>query len=133
MLNYVIVSNVSGILFGMMDGFIHANPVAIKLLDVYKPIAKTSVNFVAVIIVDLAYGFILAALFFLIYPGLPGENGLIKGASFALMTWFLRVIMNLASQWIMFNVPIRVLLYLGLAGLGEMLILDLLYGAVLHP
>lgn len=96
MLNYIIVSIVSGILFGMMDGFIHANPIATKLLEVYKPITKTSVNFVAGISIDLAYGFILAALFLLIYPGLPGEAGLVKGASFALMTWFLRVIMNLA-------------------------------------
>jgi hypothetical protein len=112
---------------------INANPLAIKLFEVYKPIAKTSLNFVAGILIDLAYGFILAALFLLVYPGLPGEVGLAKGVSFALMVWFLRVVMNVASQWMMFKVPLKTLLYTLLAGLGEMLILGMLYGIALHP
>jgi hypothetical protein len=129
--SYIIVSIVSGILFGMMDGLINGNPVARKLLEVYQPIAKTPVNFVAGIIINLGYGFILAALFLLVYPSLPGDAGLAKGASFALMVWFLRVAMNVATQWIMFNVPMRVLLYLAFAGLSEMLILGIFYGLAL--
>ena len=133
MTSYILISVISGILFGVLDGLINTNPLAIKLFEVYKPIAKTSLNFVAGILIDLAYGFILAALFLLVYPGLPGEVGLAKGVSFALMVWFLRVVMNVASQWMMFKVPLKTLLYTLLAGLGEMLILGMLYGIALHP
>ena len=133
MTNYIIVSIVSGILFGVLDGLINANPIAIRLFEVYKPIARTSVNFVAGMLIDLAYGFILAALFQLVYPSLPGEVGLVKGVSFALMVWFFRVVMSVASQWMMFKVPSKALLYTLLAGLGEMLMLGLLYGLALQP
>jgi hypothetical protein len=131
--SYIIVSIIGGILFGILDGLINANPIANKLYEVYKPIAKTSVNFVVGMIIDLAYGFILAALLLLVYPSLPGEVGLVKGVCFALMVWFFRVVMSVASQWMMFKVPLKALLYTLLAGLGEMLILGILYGLALHP
>ena len=133
MTSYIIVSVISGILFGILDGLINANPIANKLYEVYKPIAKTSVNFVVGMIIDLAYGFILVALFLLVYSSLPGEVGLVKGVSFALMVWFFRVVMSVASQWMMFKVPLKALLYTLLAGLGEMLILGILYGLALQP
>jgi len=133
MTSYIIVSIISGILFGVLDGLINANPVATRLFEIYKPIAKTSLNFVAGIIIDLAYGFILAALFLLLYPSLPGEAGLVKGVCFALMVWFFRVVMGVASQWMMYKVPAKTLLYSLLAGLGEMLVLGILYGLALHP
>jgi hypothetical protein len=132
-MTYVIVSIVSGVLFGVMDGLINANPFAIKLFEIYKPLARTSVNFVAGIIIDLAYGFILAALFLLFYSSLPGESGFVKGVSFALVIWFMRVAMNVASQWIMFNVPLKALLYILFSGLGEILIIGMLYGFFMHP
>ncbi len=133
MASYIIVSVVSGILFGILDALINANPLATRLFEVYKPIARTSVNFVAGIIIDLAYGFILAALFLLVYASLPGEVGLVKGVSFALLVWFFRVVMSVASQWMMFKVPLNTLLYSLLTGLGEMLILGILYGLALQP
>jgi hypothetical protein len=131
--SYLIVSIISGILFGILDGLINANPIANNLYKVYKAIAKTSANFVAGMIIDLAYGFILAALFLLLYSSLPGEAGLVKGISFAVMVWFFRVVMSVASQWMMYKVPVKALLYTLLTGLAEMLILGILYGMVLHP
>ena len=133
MTSYIIVSIAGGILFGILDALINANPLANKLFEVYKPISKTSVNLAAGIAIDLAYGFILAALFLLIYASLPGEVGLVKGVCFALMVWFFRVVMSVASQWMMFKVPLKALLYTLLAGLGEMLILGILYGLALQP
>ncbi len=38
-----------------------------------------------------------------------------------------------ASQWVMFNVPVTALLYSLVAGLGEMLLLGVLYGLTLKP
>ena len=133
MVRYIIVSIVSGILFGILDGVIHANPLAQRLYEIYKPIARTSINPLAGIVIDLVYGFIMAGVFLLLYKSLPGETGFLKGVSFAFLVWFFRVVMYNASQWVMFNVTIEALLYSLLAGLGEMLILGVLYGLTLKP
>lgn len=133
MFNYVLFSVIGGILFGVMDGLINANPMATRLYEVYKPIAKPSLNFIAGIIIDLAYGFILAGLFLMLYQSLPGASGLVKGLCFGLMTWFLRVAMSVASQWMMYKVPTKTLIYTLFAGLAEMLVLGIFFGLTLHP
>ena len=131
MIPYFLVSILSGILFGIMDGIINANPTAIKLFEVFKPIAKTSVNMIAGILIDIAFGFLLAALFILLSPSLPGELGILKGVSFAVLVWLLRVVMSVASQWMMYKIPARTLLYSLFAGLCEMLVLGIVYGIAL--
>ena len=133
MLRYIIVGIVSGILFGILDGVINANPLAQRLYQVYKPIAKTSINPLAGMAIDLVYGFVMAGVFLLLYKSLPGETGLIKGMSLAFLMWFFRVVMYTASQWVMFNIPIETLLYSLVAGFGEMLIFGVLYGLTLKP
>ncbi len=133
MATYLIVSVISGILFGVLDGLINANPLASSLYEVYKPIAKTSINIPAGMVIDLIYGFVMAGAFLVLYASLPGEIGLIKGISFAVLVWFFRVVMYVASQWMMFNIPTGALLYTLLAGLGEMLVLGILYGLTLRP
>ena len=133
MIEYIIISVISGILFGLLDGVINANPLAQRLYEVYKPIARTSINPLAGILIDLVYGFVMAGVFLLLYESLPGGTGLVKGVSFALLAWFFRVVMYAASQWVMFNVPVEALLYSLVTGLGEMLILGMLYGLTLKP
>ena len=133
MSGFIIVSIISGILFGLLDGLINANPLARKLYKVYEPIAKKSINPIAGIVIDLIYGFIMAGVFLLLYNSLPGASGMIKGVSYALLAWFFRVAMYVASQWMMFIVPVQTLLYSLAAGLGEMLILGILYGLTLKP
>ena len=130
---YVLVSAASGVLFAILDGVINANAFARRLFEIYKPIARTSFNPLAGIVIDLAFGFVMAGVFLLLYTSLPGETGLVKGVSFAILAWFFRVIMNTASQWVMFNVPGKTLFYSMITGLGEMLILGLLYGLTLKP
>ncbi len=133
MVTYIVISIIGGILFGVMDGLKNANPLAVRLFEAYKPISRTSVNFIAGILIDLAYGFILAGLFLLMYASLPGESGFLKGISFALIVWFLRVVMSVLSQWMMFKIPVKTLLYDLGSGLGEMLVLGILYGIALRP
>lgn len=133
MIRYIIVSIVSGILFGVMDGLINGNPLAQRLYEVYKPIAKTSINAPAGIGIDLIYGFLMAGIFLLLYKSLPGEAGLVKGMSYALLVWFFRVAMQVASSWMMFKVPGSALIYTLITGLGELLILGILYGLTLKP
>ncbi len=130
---YIIVSIISGILFGVLDGLINANPLAVHLYAIYKPIARKSINLQAGILIDLLYGFLLSGIFLVLYPSLPGELGVVKGLSFALMVWFTRVVMSIASQWMMFVIPAKSLLYTAITGLGEMLVLGVLYGLTLRP
>ena len=133
MTSFLLISIVSGFLFGVLDAVINANPFAQRLYQVYTPIAKKSVNIVAGIAIDLLYGFVMAGLFLLLYDSLPGANGLLKGISYAIIAWFFRVVMYVASQWMMFTVPGKTLLYTLFTGLAEMLVLGLLYGLLLKP
>jgi hypothetical protein len=66
MVRYIIASIVSGILFGVMDGLINANPLGRRLYEVYKPIAKTSVNVPAGVMIDIVYGFAMAGAYLLL-------------------------------------------------------------------
>jgi len=133
MVRYIIVSAISGVLFGILDAVVNANPLAQGLNAVYKPIARTSISPFAGTVIDLVYGFAMAGVFLLLYQSLPGEIGLVKGVSFALLAWFFRVVMSTASQWVMFSVPVKTLLYSLVTGLVEMLILGVLYGLTLKP
>jgi uncharacterized membrane protein len=133
MVKYLVVSFAGGILFGVLDGLIHANPLAQRLYEVYKPIARTSVNAPAGILIDLVYGFVTAGLFLLLYKSLPGSSGWLKGLGFGVLVWIFRVVMSAASQWVMFNLPARTIAYSVLTGLGEMVILGLLFGLTLRP
>ena len=56
---------------------------------------------------------------------------LVKGLSFGLLVWFLRVAMQAASQWMMFTIPTNTLLYTLAVGIAEMLVLGLFYGLTL--
>jgi hypothetical protein len=132
-LRYILVSVSSGILFGVMDGIINANPLAQKLYRAFDPIAKKTINVPAGIVIDLLYGFAMAGIFLLIHNSLPGESGVIKGLTFGGIIWFFRVLMQVVSQWMMFNVPVKALCYTLISGLVEMLALGLLYGLTLKP
>ncbi len=131
-MRYLVVSVAGGFLFGVMDGAINANPYARRLYAVYEPIARTSINAPAGIAIDLAYGFIMAGLFLVLYPSLPGGAGVTKGLSFGVIAWFFRVVMSVASSWMMFTVPSNVLLYSLVTGLAEMLVLGVLFGWTLR-
>jgi hypothetical protein len=133
MLQFVIVSVISGFLFAVLDIVINVNPLARRLFEVYKPIARTAANPIAGIIIDLVYGLMMAIIFLLLYNSLPGATGLIKGLSYAGIMWFFRVIMNNTSQWMMFKLPANTIFFSIASGLGEMLILGVLYGLTLKP
>jgi hypothetical protein len=132
MWSYILVSLAAGLLFGILDGVINANPLAQRLYEAYKPIAKTSVNAVAGIAIDLVYGFVMAGLFLLLRKSLPSGAGWLKGLSFGLIAWFFRVLMSVASQWMMYRIPPAALAYTLLTGLAEMLLIGLFLGLTLR-
>lgn len=130
LLRYVLVSIGSGILFGIMDGLINGNSLAQRLYKVFEPIAKKSINVPVGLAIDLIYGFALAGGFLLLRGSLPGA-AIVQGLIFGGLVWFARVVMQAASQWMMFAVPAKALLYTLATGLIEMLALGALYGLTL--
>lgn len=133
MLRFFIVCLANGLLFGMLDGIINANPLAQKLFEAYKPIAKEGINVPLGIVIDLVYGLVMGLIFLLIYKALPGESGILKGLLFGAVVWFFRVFMSTMTHLMMYKVPASALLYSALTGLVEMLIIGLVYGAFLRP
>lgn len=79
---YIVVSTAGGVLFLVLDALLNANPLARELSAVFQPISRSEINVPAGVFIDLAYGFILAALFLLLYHSLPGTPGIAKGISF---------------------------------------------------
>jgi len=130
---YILVSVGGGVLFGVMDALFNANPLAQKLFIVFEPIARKSVDIPTGIAIDLIYGFAMGGIFLLLYQSLPGKSKIIKGLGFGLLGWFFRVVMQVASQWMMFVIPPSTLVYLLVCGFIEMLVLGLFYGLLLKP
>ena len=133
MLNLVIVSLATGVLFGAMDAAINANPLAQRLNAAYAPVARTGINVPAGIVIDLLYGFVIAGVFVLLAPSLPGAAGVTKGLALGLGIWFFRVVMAVATTWMTHRVPPALLAYQLVTGLGEMLVLGAFVGLWLTP
>ena len=128
---YLLAGTLGGILFAVMDALINANPLAVRLLSAYKPIARPRVKIAAGIIIDLAYGLILAALFLFTSPLLTFAPVPLNGLLFGCGIWFLRVAMSALSNWMMFAVPFKAIAYQAISGLFEILLLGVLYSLIL--
>ena len=133
MARFIIISLIGGILFAVLDGLINGNPLAQKLMEYYKPIAKPSINIPAGIATDIFYGFVMCGIFLLIYNSLPSENPLIKGIIYGLIIWFFRVIMSVFTIYMTQRVPAKTLIYILLTGLVEVIILGMFYGLTIKP
>jgi hypothetical protein len=133
MVRFLIVSLGGGVLFGIMDGLINGNSLAQKLYATFDPVLRKTINVPAGIVIDLIYGFALAGIFLLLYQSLPGSCGWLKGITFGFIVFFFRVVMQVASQWMMFKISSQLLIYILASGLIEMLLLGLYFGLLLKP
>lgn len=127
-----VVGLCAGLLIAIADAVINANPLAQHLYDLYRPIARPSVNAPLGLALDLISGMVMGYLFVVLAPALGGGR-LTKGLAFGGIAWFFRVAMGSASQLVMFRVTAPTLLYGLFTGLAEMLILGMFYGALLGP
>jgi len=131
MTRFVVTAIITGFFFGIMDGMIYGNPYAARLMEVYRPLARKNVKFLAGMATDLLSGFIISAVFYLIMPVLPSDYGLIQGLLYGVILWYFKVFMNVTSDWMMFNIPRKTLFYILLTGLAEMIILGVTNGLML--
>jgi hypothetical protein len=132
MIRFTLVAITTGLLFGIMDGLINANPYAVKLLECYKPIARQKINMAAGMVIDLVYGFLITGIYLLLMTALPTENGVIRGLAYGLGIWFFRGLMSVLSSWMMFEIPVKTLVYIAVTGLLEMLILGVFNGVLIQ-
>lgn len=133
MIRYIAISIASGIIFAILDGILNANPIAQKLMESYNPIAKTSINVSAGILIDLFYGFVMCGIFILIYSSLPSDNPVIKGVIYGLIIWFFRVLMSVLTTYMTLQIPVKTLVYISLTGLTEVIIIGIFYGLTIKP
>ena len=133
-MNYVrllVVGISSGILFSFMDVLINQNAMAKTMFEYYKTIARHDLHPYLIILIFVIYGLIMAFIYAILSKSLPGKSGFSKGASFALIAWFFRVVMYSVTQWTILPVPPATLAYLVISGLGQMLVLGWFYGMFL--
>ena len=81
--------------------------------------------------VDLAYGVILVWLFVTLRASLPGHTSFLKGVSFGLMVWFLRVVMRVAGEWVVTTVPASTHAYTLASGLVQVLLVATFIGVLM--
>ena len=126
----VFIGLIAGLLFAVADALINANPLAQDLYDVYRPIARSSINAPLGLAFDLISGIVMSFLFVVLRSALPG-GVVTKGMAFGAIAWFFRVAMGSAAQLVMFRMTAPALLYGLFTGLAEMLILGIFYGVLL--
>jgi hypothetical protein len=132
MVRFIIVGLLSGILFWLLDAIINGLPFAQKLYQVYKPILRTTMNIPLGFLIYVILGFAMAGMFLFLSHSLPGQTGIMKGMSFALVAWFFRCFMAVIGQWMMFPIPSKALVYSTITGMFESLVLGILYGLTLR-
>ena len=130
---YILVSVGSGLLLAVLDAVFNANPYAQRLYSAYGPIARKSIPIVRGILIDIAFGFLLAGFYLILYRAMPVRPGIPRSIAFGFIVWVLRSLMNTLSHWTMFDIPARTHLYALGAGLFQSLAVALFYGLTLSP
>lgn len=122
----------SGILFALLDGIINGNRISQRLMECYKPIAKTNINISIGFSIDMFFGFAMCAIFVLLYDSIPGETGFAKGIAYGFIIWFFRVFMSVFTIYMTQKVPIKTLAYMLITGFLEVQIIGIFYGLTLR-
>jgi hypothetical protein len=133
MWTYIIVSVGSGLLLVVLDAVLNANPLALRLYSTYSAIARISIPIIRSILIDIAFGFLLAGFYLILYRAMPVQPGIARAIAFGFLVWVLRSLMNTLSHWTMYNVPAYTHLYALFTGLIQSLAVSLFYGLTLSP
>ena len=130
---YVTASLSVGFAFVVLDAALNANPLAQAAYAPFAPIARLELDFLPALAIDVAYGFVMCAIFMGLQHALPGSTPVRKGLTYGLLVWFFRVFMNAATQWFMFAIPAMTVAYSLGAGLLEMVLIGGMVGILTSP
>ncbi|MEA2075277.1 MAG: hypothetical protein U9O85_06040 [Euryarchaeota archaeon] len=120
---------VMGILFIIFDMLIaiSTSPIFAPYSDL--PIWKTPPNILAGLFFDLINGFILVAVYVIIYNGIPGF-GWKKGLYYGLIVGLFRVVMMSFSSIVMYNIPLKLVITSLITGYIEIAILCIILAVI---
>ena len=110
-------------IFGMLSGIIGQQVFGIPASQ------PDSAKMTAGVLFELVNGFILALIYAVIYTALPGK-GWLKGISYALIVWGLRVVMWAFSTYMMTNMSPVLISITVVTGLIEMLVICIVIAAI---
>jgi hypothetical protein len=82
------------------------------------------------LIFEVVNGFMLAVIYAIIHPSLPGGRRWQKGLSYGLLVWGLRVVMWAFSTYMMTDMPPILIVITVITGLIEVLILGIVIAAI---
>jgi len=120
---------ITGVLFIVFDMFIAilTGPIFSPYSDL--PIWRTPPNILAGLIFDLINGLILAAVYTIVYNGIPGF-GWKKGLIYGIFVGLFRVVMCSFSTIVMYNIPLALVIASLITGYIEIIILCIILAAV---
>ncbi len=118
-----------GILFIVFDLLISlsTSPIFSSFSDL--PIWKTPPNISAGIIFDLINGFVLVAVYMIIYNGIPGL-GWRKGFNYGIIVGLFRVVMTSFSSIVMYNIPLPLVITSLITGYIEIVLLCIIVAII---
>lgn len=125
----LVASLVIGILFIIFDMLtaVSTNPIFSSYSGL--PIWKTPPNILAGLIFDLINGFILVAVYTIIYNGIPGL-GWEKGLSYGMIVGLFRVVMVSFSTIVMYNIPLAMVITNLITGYIEVILLCIILAVI---
>ncbi len=97
MFTYILVSTGSGLLLTFLDFLINMNPFGRKIYTYYEPVARDTVSLIFSTLTNIAFGFMLAAFYLIIYRAPPGPPGLFRALEFGFYVWVIRTLMSSMS------------------------------------
>ncbi len=120
---------ITGVLFIMFDmiSSISTSPIFSPYSDL--PIWKTPPDILAGVIFDLINGFILVAVYMMIYNGIPGY-GWKKGLNYGIIVGLFRVVMPSFSTIVMYTIPFTLVIASLVTGYIEIVILCVILAVV---
>jgi len=120
---------ITGVLFLVFDMLIAilTGPIFSPYSDL--PIWKTPPNILAGLIFDLINGLILAAVYTIVYNGIPGF-GWKKGLIYGIFVGLFRVVMSSFSTIVMYNIPLTLVIASLITGYIEIIILCIILALV---
>ena len=120
---------ITGVLFIMFDMIIaiSTSPIFSPYSDL--PIWKTPPDILAGLIFDLINGFILLAVYIIIYNGIPGF-GWKKGLNYGIIVGLFRVVMTSFSTIVMYTIPFTLVITSLVIGYIEIVILCVMLAVV---
>ena len=120
---------VTGALFILFDMLIAMATSQIFSSYFELEIWKTPPNITAGLVFDLINGFIIVAVYMVIYNGIPG-SGWQKGINYGIIVGLFRVVMTSFSSIVMYNIPLILVVTSLITGYIEIVILCVILAVI---